>query len=371
MSVQGVTLLRRRLLSVARAGCLVALVYPSFVQAEELGGFSFEHGDWMLVCDNTRTCRAVGYQGYDDDAAVGVLFTRKAGPQEPVHGEVKIGELDLQEEVVEALLSDAMLSLVIDGQEVGRVAVDPAFLGAKLPDDLLQPLLRALRRDSHIEWVSGENRWRLSDAGATAVLLKMDDAQGRVGTPGALVRKGNRPEMAVLPPLAPPVVVAVPVATSESLSLPAEEEPVLRAALRVSAEEDMDFCEGLAMPEEGGEALDIVRLTDSRLLVSVSCWMAAYNYGAGVWVVNETKPYHPVLVTGSATESDGGTISAMHKGRGIGDCYSFDEWTWDGQQFVHTLSSSTGQCRGLAAGGVWDLPIRIAEVRQAEPASPP
>ncbi|STW09638.1 Protein of uncharacterised function (DUF1176) [Klebsiella grimontii] len=37
----------------------------------------------------------------------------------------------------------------------------------------------------------------LSGEGAYAVLLKMDDVQGRIGTPGALTKKGDRPENSV------------------------------------------------------------------------------------------------------------------------------------------------------------------------------
>lgn len=364
LMAQRLTLTLRRLWAFALVAGAIAFVMPGSVQAEDVTGLRFEHEDWMLVCDNTRTCRAVGYQRFfEDSESVAVLLTRKAGPNQSLIGEVKIGELDLDEAAYLALTSDADLSLVIDGQEIGRVKVDPAFLGAELPDEILLPLLRALRRDSVIEWVHGQYRWRLSDLGASAVFLKMDEVQGRIGTPGALVRKGNRPEAEVLPALAPPVVIAAPVDASPVV-LPAEDEPALREALRTLVDEETE-CSGLAIQEEGGEALDVVRLSDSRLMVAVSCWMAAYNAGAGIWVINDSKPYQPVLVTGSATEFDGETVSAMHKGRGIGDCYAREEWTWDGEQFVHTLSSTTGQCRGLAAGGVWDLPERVTEVRQA------
>lgn len=357
-------LMVRCLRIIALLAGVVGFVAPGFAQAKEVTGLRFEHEDWMLVCDNTRTCRAVGYQRlFEDSESVAVLLTRKAGAGQPLIGEVKIGELDLDEAAYTALTSDADLSLVIDGQEVGKVKVEPGFLGAELPNELLLPLLRALRRDSAIEWVHEQYRWRLSDLGASAVFLKMDDVQGRIGTPGALVRKGSRPEAEVLPALAPPVVIAAPVDASPVV-LPAEDEPALRAALRTLMDEETE-CSGLAMPEDGGEALEVVRLSESRLMVAVSCWMAAYNGGSGIWVINDSKPYQPVLVTGSATEFDGATVSAMHKGRGIGDCYARDEWTWDGEQFVHTLSSSTGQCRGLAAGGVWDLPERVTEVRQA------
>ncbi len=354
-----------------RAIVVIILMAPLHANALEVNGLRFEHKDWMLVCDNTRTCRAVGYQRFfEDSEAVSVLLTRKAGPNQPVHGKVKIGELDLDDAVFQSLISDASLSLVINGQEVGAAVVDPEFLGAELSSEMLLALLRALRRDSVIEWVHGQYRWRLSDAGASAVLLKMDEVQGRIGTPGALVRKGDRQEEDVLPALAPPVVIRAPVDVSQTVVLPAADEVALRAALLASVEDETE-CSGLAMPDDGGEPLDVVRLSDTRLAVSVSCWMAAYNGGAGVWVINDSKPYQPILVTESATDFDGETVSAMHKGRGIGDCYALDEWTWDGRAYVHTLSSTTGQCRGLAAGGAWDLPEIVAEVRQKEAASLP
>ena len=351
-----------RFRTVVCASLLAGLALPMGLQAGEAAGLSFSHGDWMLVCDNTRTCRAVGYQRDEDDAAVSVLFTREAGPGEPVRGKVKLGELDLADEVFEALTAGTDLSLVIDGQRVGKTPLDPDFLGADLTETQLQSLLVALRRDSRIEWVVGDYRWRLSDAGATAVLLKMDDVQGRIGTPTALVRKGSKPASTVLPPLAPPVVRAEPVEPSGPVTLPVDDEAALRAALLTSVEDEVD-CSGLATPEEGGEPLEVVRLSDSRLMVSVTCWMAAYNGGAGVWVINDGKPYRPVLVTGSATAVDGGTISAMHKGRGIGDCYSIDEWVWDGEFFIHSVSYVTGQCRGLAAGGAWELTEIVTDVR--------
>ncbi len=61
------------------------------------------------------------------------------------------------------------------------------------------------------------------------------------------------------------------------------------------------------------------------------------------------------FVTEHASEFYAGTISSSQKGRGIGDCWSSDEWVWDGLKFVHTKDMWTGMCKGLAAGGVWEL----------------
>lgn len=335
-----------------------------FAQAGVASGLYFSHHDWELACDNTRTCRAAGYQRDGDSPAVSVLLTRKAGPHEPVAGELRIGELD--GDAADSLASEGRLSLHIDGDFVGRVELAPGTLSAELSDREMAALLPALRRDSVIEWVAGDSRWRLSDTGAAAVLLKMDDYQGRVGTPGAMVRQGSRREEDVLPPLPAPVIIAVPVAESGAADRPLtsatlqEVREVLRATL-----EHVDECFGLAAPEDGGRELTASRLSGSRWLVSTLCWQAAYNMGEGYWVINDVPPYEPVLITTSGSWYDEGTITAAHKGRGIGDCWSRDDWTWDGEQFIHTASFSTGMCRLVAAGGAWTLPTRVTEIRRA------
>jgi|JI6StandDraft_1071083.scaffolds.fasta_scaffold1050894_2 hypothetical protein len=50
-------------------------------------------------------------------------------------------------------------------------------------------------------------------------------------------------------------------------------------------------------------------------------------------------------------------------GRGLGDCWSSSEWTWDAKQFLQTASSSTAMCKLLAPGGAWSLPTFVTDVR--------
>ncbi len=82
----------------------------------------------------------------------------------------------------------------------------------------------------------------------------------------------------------------------------------------------------------------------------------------GMWVINDTKPYNPVLVTTEATNYDSGKISVVQKGRGIGDCLYKADWIWTGKSFVKSHESSTGMCRMIEAGGAWQLPIYVSEV---------
>lgn len=343
------------------AGILLAL--SSGAQAADSGVY-FSHHDWEIACDNTGTCRAAGYQDFDDPQSVSVLLTREAGPDSPVTGTLRIGEVNLDDALLDSLRADGHIALRIDGKLIGTVEIDPDSLMVDLPNKLVVALLSVSRDNSDIEWTHGDYRWHLSDSGVTAVLTKMDDVQGRVGTPGALVATGSNSEGDVPPPTPAPVVVAAPVAENNGSNqpLPTGDRPNLRAALGTTLGSD-DECIGLTSPGETG-GFNAVRLTDSRLLVSTTCWMGAYNMGTGYWVVNDAPPYQPERVTLSGSGYEDGTIYAAQKGRGLGDCWSRDDWTWNGDQFVHTASFTTGKCRLIAAGGAWTLPTLVAEVRK-------
>ncbi|RYE66259.1 MAG: DUF1176 domain-containing protein, partial [Oxalobacteraceae bacterium] len=49
------------------------------VAADTLPQVRFEHKDWEIACDNTRTCRAAGYQTEDVVPNASILLTRHAG----------------------------------------------------------------------------------------------------------------------------------------------------------------------------------------------------------------------------------------------------------------------------------------------------
>lgn len=343
-------------------------IFLPYAQAAAPSGLHFGSSDWELACDNTRTCRAAGYQDDSDELTVSVLLTRKAGPHQPVTGQLMIGQYG-ENEALNKLPPTFKLSMWVNQRAVGQVVIREGFLTADLSAKQVAALLVALPRNSSIGWGVGEHRWNLSDKGAAAVLLKMDEFQGRVGTQGALFRKGSRGEDAVFPPLPAPVVIAVPLAKP----LPGDNQfatkhsEALREALRATNDGACPILtEERAKAEAAGAdkaELFITRLTNTKILVSTQCWAAAYNFGSGYWVINDTPPYHPILVTTNGSDHSDGNISATHKGRGLGDCWSSDGWTWDGKQFIHTASSSTGMCKLLAPGGAWELPTIITNVR--------
>jgi len=323
----------------------------------DLPSTKFSHKDWELACDNTRTCRAAGYHQEDDGPNATILLTRAAGPNQPIKVELQLADDERRP-------APDQLTMSINGRTLGVVRTDPKSSILTLTDAQVRALLPALLKDGHIAWTGKGTTWTISTAGANAVLLKMDEFQGRLDTPGALVRQGSKPESNVLPPLPVPDIQAGPVSQDKNpIKLVAAQTRELKAALRRTLKEG--DCELLESASDTAGELEARPFTKDKLLVSHTCWIAAYNTGDGYWVVNAKPPYSPVLVTTSATDYDDGVISAFQKGRGIADCVATATWTWDGRAFAQTSDTTTGMCRQITAGGAWDLPTLVTHVRKS------
>lgn len=181
---------------------------------------------------------------------------------------------------------------------------------------------------------SAIKRWQLSLAGSKAALLKMDDLQGRVGTPGALVRRGTqRPakaESSVLPALAAPRVKAAALPRST-----AADRALLPAILDAIA--PRDCWEDL--PDDRGPEQSITRVSATQVLVMRECGRGADQGGSGIWLANSKPPYAPKrlrlpLLDGESDDcvmnanlaAGTGRLSSFAKGRGISDCGSSFDW---------------------------------------------
>jgi hypothetical protein len=263
---------------------------------------------------------------------------------------------------VEALPPYPVLTMRLNGRSLGVVRLGENNLAGTLSVAQTTALLKALPgAQAQVSWRHGGVEWRLSDQGARAVLLKMDEAQGRLGTPGAFVALGARDERQVPGPRSALLLQPAPVphTTAADRDWPARQGPDLLAALRATVADAN--CDRLM--EAPPERWAVRRLSAHQLLVSTPCWMAAYNFGDGAWVVNERPPYAPVLVTDSASEVGDNEVTASHKGRGLGDCWGSDSWVWDGTRFARAAARTTGQCKFITPGGAWDLPTWITSTR--------
>lgn len=331
-------------------------------------GIHFSHQDWEIACDNTRTCRAAGYQADDSDSfPVSVLFTRKAGAGQNVDGQLKLGSTDY----VDGQPTPQSVHLFINSTSYGTVGLDSGLSGT-LSALQIQALIAALAGHTVIQFKSGQDTWNLSGQGAAAVFLKMDDVQGRIDTTSALLRKGKKPEASVLPTLPMTVVNWVKPVESSALKRLTKSVDLIQLKQEILAQTpktDDHYCpviwgEDVYATANNEPALDIQPLSSHKLLASNLCWRGAYNEGYGYWVINAQKPYQPNLVTSSASDYADGVISGAQKGRGLGDCWSHEEWVWNGRQFIKTDQSTTGMCRLVELGGAWHLPTRVAIVKK-------
>ncbi|WP_173913038.1 DUF1176 domain-containing protein [Acinetobacter sp. Marseille-Q1618] len=328
----------------------------SGVSSAAIQGMSFEHKDWELACDNTGTCRAAGYQTDDNyEHPVSVLLTRNAGANTPVVAEVQFGENE------ENQTSSAKYELKIDGKSYGWVKNSTQ---SNLTTNQLNALLATAQRDAVVEFVAGKQRYILSGQGMSAVLLKMDEFQKRLGTSSALIKKGQNSNQNVLKAEAKPIVVAKDLLKAkETKLLPKSEkaQKIIAVLKKTTNSEDCPILFGESDYFES-DRLVITPLTQNLTAVSNACWKGAYNFGWGTWVMNKNLTEVKQFVSSAISDEGDNQLFENHKGRGVGDCWSQAEWTWDGQRYIKTFDASTGQCKGFA-GGAWQLPTVVTEVK--------
>lgn len=344
-----------------KAALVMTATLSAPVLAEQ-SGVSFDHKDWEVVCDNTLTCRAAGYSA-EEEATGSVLITRKAGPDTPVTVEVVLAEMDADETT-----QQAKLSLWIEGKSQGEIATEDND-SWRLSDAQAHSMIDAVKGSGKVEFKGGAKPFVLSGDGAYAVLLKFDDVQGRVGTPGALSKKGDKAESSVTPAVAAPVIQAVEVKGGEDRTLTKAEIAALKPRL-LAALTSGNECDRLVSPQEpvidGDNDITLTPLDGKHALISTLCWRGAYNEGYGYWIVDKALKGTPQFITNSASDYSDGVISLGQRGRGIGDCWASAEWVWDGETFRKSSESTSGMCRYVRAGGTWDLPEFVSEVKEAK-----
>ncbi|ABV88141.1 DUF1176 domain-containing protein [Shewanella pealeana] len=344
-----------------------------------LEGLSFSHGDWQVVCDNTNTCRAVGYHSYiqepqdNNSAPVSVILQRQAGANAQIQGKVKFAEgsydIDGREggnEIFKLVINDSYMSHL--GPEMPAYEEQGMrFSGEReLSQDQISQLLNALTMKGRVSIKftnSTGNEWHLSTSGSTAVLLKMDDFQGLVDTPFGIVKKGQSIGNIVQPKQAPVISIPLTSASVQQGSLTTDKDRRLATdpEFKLRMKNAINQCD--FVPSDSDDLkLEVSRLTKTQLVVTAPCWSAAYNYGDGVWLVDDNPAIEPKFITDSSTNYANGIIDEFMKGRGIADCVSAKRLIWNGSDFILADDYSTGDCREIAMGGAWYLPTQVSTV---------
>ncbi|MCZ8314815.1 DUF1176 domain-containing protein [Phreatobacter sp.] len=360
-----------RLLLAATLGLATTAVVAQEHAAERGQIRSFR--DWMVGCDNTRSCRAFALPAIENTGKAALRIDRGGEAAEEARVTIILGQ-DV------SLLPGARLRLVpatgaaieitagrdateVDGDvEVTDATASRRLLAALRTTDKLS--LTLMQKDG-----AAVPAGVISLDGASAALLWMDERQKRIGTRTALVRPDTASTRVVPPPLAPPA--APPPVKLEGGPPPTElPEPMLQAVLDAYRALPAGSCD--ASPEESAESLSADRLAPGLLLVGLRCLAGAYNEAQAFYIVtegdrptarpasfarlrepapepdrmrSETQPDN--ILWNSELDDTTGTISHVAKGRGFADCGEMGSWRWDGRAFRPVDLSFMPACRGL------------------------
>ena len=297
-------------------------------------------GDWNATCDNGLRCAAHSGLG----TGSWLMVSLDAGP-------------DARPEILMNLsaISGVAIRLVIDGRSQTLIGPKGDAVAFSVPPADVPATLVRLAAAREITLVAPDFENDIPTAGASAALLWIDEAQGRLGTATALIRKGERPAATVPPaPALPAVVAGRAISQSgfgdEAQTLPAALEalPAVKAC-RAETSYNADI----------SQAVMSARLDASTELWAVPCFSGAYNLGHD-WYVTGPGGRNPRPATLTAADGkpsngtvNGGysaasrTITAFSKGRGLGDCGVASTWTWTGRAFVLTEEAAMDECEGM------------------------
>ena len=334
---------------------LLLTLLPVAAMATSIKGIG-NYQDWDLVCDNTGTCRMAGYQDESSDP-VSILFTRAAGENAAVEGKFTIlpfGEADRDVQVGQDI------EIWLNGKSLGKVKHISDDAPDKLTEEQTKALLNGLKKESEIRLTYGKTTLKVSDKGAAAAMLKMDEFQQRLNTPSALIRPGQE-KHAVLAPKVEPKIDAVSVKNRKTIELKHGEKQfnhVLALLRKANSCDDEDIT---------SQDITLYPLTQNKVLAEALCVRGAYQ-GTNYYAVldNKLSKVEQVLAEqynrAEYDEKQGyAFVRGTYKGRGIGDCWSSQDAVWNGKIFIRTSEWTTGSCKGFP-GGAWQLPTFVSDI---------
>ena len=336
---------------------LLLTLLPVAAMATSIKGIG-NYQDWDLVCDNTGTCRMAGYQDESSDP-VSILFTRAAGENAAVEGKFTIlpfGEADRDVQVGQDI------EIWLNGKSLGKVKHISDDTPDKLTEEQTKALLSGLKKESEIRLTYGKTTLKVSDKGAAAAMLKMDEFQQRLNTPSALISQGQE-KHAVLAPKVEPKIDAVSVKNRKTTELKLGEKQydnvlaLLRKAHNGCVDEDLE-----------SQDITIYPLTHNKVLAEALCFKGAYQ-STNYYAVLDDKLSKVEQVLAEQYNEAGydekqgyAFVRGSYKGRALGDCLAGQDAVWNGKIFIRTSHWMTGACYKGFTGGAWQLPIFVSHV---------
>lgn len=298
--------------------------------------FSKNFKDWEVACDNLGDCAAFGFPPGERVGDVWIKLSIAAGadarPRLSGHAEG------------------------VDFAKARLIGVPPEF-AALAP---AEQLLAMAKKEEKASFASGAARATISLAGLAATLIAIDEAQGRLGTQAALIRKGARPAAAAPGPKPAPKLTPVP-----TKALGAGDARLARALAALQPKGFRDAC---PKQEETPGAGEVHRLGPGLDLVALECDSGAYNLMTRFWLVpcGDAKRARAIewatphgapmaspeggpetTLVNAAYDPAQGVLSFFQKARGLGDCGVAASYAWTGRGFALAEWSQMGECAGV------------------------
>lgn len=320
--------------------------------------------DWIVACDNLRSCAAYGAGA--SWAGAYVRVTRGGAPD--ATAEIVINVDGPRGSSFDLAFDDPALPGLPEGPHPQDPTTDGLTALSVTEPAAVSRLVEAFRHANSIEVTrkaapdgnrdDAENS-SISLSGAVAALLWMDEQQGRIGTVTALIRRGQRPASSVPPvpamavvtaaavnPAPPPTdVTAAPSPAGRALCGPEEPDAVPMDASRLDGETVLYWyhCEGMSGAYNAAFAFLTAEegRPDTAVPARFVVPAAATAAGAGMGDVEG-------LLISPYFDPQTATLHSFNKGRGIGDCGTATDWVWDGSAFVLTRYAIMPDCRGIA-----------------------
>ena len=338
---------------------LLLTLLPVAAMATSIKGIGENYQDWDLVCDNTGTCRMAGYQeGDGSEHPVSILFTRAAGENAVVEGKLTILPLGDDRDI--QVGQD--IEIWLNGKSLGKVKHISDDVPDKLTEEQTKALLSGLKKESEIRLTYGKTTLKVSDKGAAAAMLKMDEFQQRLNTPSALIRQGQE-KHAVLAPQAAPKIEAVSVNNHKTIELKRGEKQfkhvlaLLRKAYDGCVDEDLE-----------SQYITIYPLTHNKVLAEALCFKGAYQ-STNYYAVLDDKLSNVEQVLAEQYNEAGydekqgyAFVRGSYKGHAFGDCWNGQDAVWNGKIFIRTSDWMTGGCYKWFTGGAWQLPTFVSDI---------
>ena len=311
--------------------------------------------DWDLVCDNTGTCRMAGYQEKGDDP-VSILFTRAAGENATVEGKLTIlpfGEADRDVQVGQDI------EIWLNGKSLGTVKHISDENPDKLTEAQTKALLSGLKKESEIRLTYGKTTLKVSDKGAAAAMLKMDEFQQRLNTPSALICKGQE-KHAVLAPQPAPKIEVVSVNNRKTTELKRGEKQydnVLALLRKANSCDDEDIT---------SQDITLYPLTQNKVLAEALCVRGAYQ-STNYYAVLDDKLSKVEQVLEDRynfayydEKLNALIVEGSYKSSGLAESWYGYEAAWNGKTFITTAEYTSGSGKGFIGSAWGGLPTFVS-----------